>query len=88
MDCKDASGSGENTRTTDIDTDCDTENESILARKKIIKTTNVVKPAKKVKRGIIYLSTIPKYMNIAMIREMFSAYGKVGRVYLQLAENG
>ncbi|XP_066596715.1 activator of basal transcription 1-like isoform X1 [Prorops nasuta] len=41
----------------------------------------------KKKRGIIYLSTIPKSMNITKIREIFSAYGKVGRVYLQLAEN-
>lgn len=43
---------------------------------------------KKRKRGIIYLSSIPKYMNIAKIRELFSAYGKVGRIYLQLTENG
>lgn len=44
--------------------------------------------AKKAKRGIIYLSTIPRYMNVTMIREIFSEYGKVDRVYLQLAENG
>lgn len=43
---------------------------------------------KKRKRGIVYLSSIPKYMNIAKIRELFSVYGKIGRVYLQLAENG
>ena len=42
---------------------------------------------KKRKRGIVYLSSIPKYMNITKIRELFSVYGKVGRVYLQLAEN-
>lgn len=41
----------------------------------------------KKKSGIIYLSTIPKYMNITKIREIFSTYGKIGRVYLQLAEN-
>ncbi|GAB1868022.1 Activator of basal transcription 1 [Camponotus japonicus] len=52
-----------------------------------METNNVVKPGKKVKRGIIYLSTIPKYMNVTMIREIFSAYGKVDRVYLQLDEN-
>ncbi|XP_053978816.1 activator of basal transcription 1-like [Hylaeus volcanicus] len=39
------------------------------------------------KRGIIYLSNIPKYMNITKIRELLSEYGKIGRVYLQLAEN-
>ncbi|KAL6440131.1 hypothetical protein ACFW04_003027 [Cataglyphis niger] len=52
-----------------------------------METNEVVKLNKKVKRGIIYLSTIPKYMNVTMIREIFSAYGKVDRVYLQLAEN-
>lgn len=43
---------------------------------------------KKRKRGIVYLSSIPKYMNIAKIRELFSIYGEVGRIYFQLAENG
>ncbi|KAH9633466.1 hypothetical protein HF086_013143 [Spodoptera exigua] len=35
------------------------------------------------KRGIIYLSTIPPYMNVAKIREIFSEFGDVGRIYLQ-----
>ncbi|RZC33577.1 pre-rRNA-processing protein esf2 [Asbolus verrucosus] len=38
------------------------------------------------KRGIIYLSTIPPYMNVTKMREVFSEFGKVGRVYLQLAD--
>ncbi|XP_017789886.1 PREDICTED: activator of basal transcription 1-like [Habropoda laboriosa] len=42
---------------------------------------------KKRKRGIVYLSNIAKYMTITKIRELFSVYGKVGRIYLQLAEN-
>ncbi|KAI4491293.1 hypothetical protein M0802_010226 [Mischocyttarus mexicanus] len=49
--------------------------------------TEKEKSVKKKKSGIIYLSTIPKYMNVITIREMFSTYGKVGRVYLQLAKN-
>ncbi|CAD0194544.1 unnamed protein product [Chrysodeixis includens] len=35
------------------------------------------------KRGIVYLSTIPPYMNVAKIREIFSEFGDVGRIYLQ-----
>lgn len=35
------------------------------------------------KRGIIYLSTIPPHMNVAKIREIFSQYGEVKRIYLQ-----
>lgn len=36
------------------------------------------------KKGIIYLSTIPPYMNVTQIREYFDKFGKVDRVYLQL----
>lgn len=35
------------------------------------------------KRGIIYIPTIPPYMNVAKIREIFSEYGDIGRIYLQ-----
>lgn len=38
---------------------------------------------KKKKRGIIYISSIPKHMNVTMMREIFGQYGKVGRIYLQ-----
>lgn len=40
-------------------------------------------PKKKKKRGIIYLSTIPKYMNVSILREMLGKYATVGRVFLQ-----
>ncbi|CAG9581022.1 unnamed protein product [Danaus chrysippus] len=43
----------------------------------------VVNKKKPKKRGIIYLSTIPPYMNVAKIREIFSQFGDVGRIYLQ-----
>ncbi|XP_026758972.2 uncharacterized protein LOC113518310 [Galleria mellonella] len=35
------------------------------------------------KRGIVFLSTIPPYMNVAKIREIFSEFGDVGRIFLQ-----
>ncbi|XP_018336153.1 pre-rRNA-processing protein esf2-like [Agrilus planipennis] len=38
------------------------------------------------KRGIIYLSSIPPYMNVIQIREIFGQFGKLGRVYLQLED--
>lgn len=38
---------------------------------------------KKKKRGIIYLSSIPKYMNVTILREMLSEYAKIGRIYLE-----
>ncbi|XP_045504452.1 pre-rRNA-processing protein esf2-like [Colias croceus] len=45
--------------------------------------TNSNSLKKKRKRGIIYLSTIPPYMNVAKIREIFTEFGEVGRIYLQ-----
>lgn len=71
--------SKEDTCTTD-----DTENGS--NQEIDVEKEKIVRPMEK-KRGIIYLSTIPKYMNVSMLREMFSEYGKVGRVYLQLADS-
>lgn len=41
---------------------------------------------KKEKRGIIYLSTIPKFMNVTKVREIFGEYGEVDRVFLQPEE--
>ncbi|XP_063977006.1 activator of basal transcription 1-like [Diachasmimorpha longicaudata] len=46
------------------------------------KRLQIAKQRKKL--GIIYLSNIPKYMNVTTVREIFSKYGEVGRVYLQL----
>lgn len=40
-------------------------------------------PVKKRKRGIIYLSTIPKHMTVAIAREMFSQYAEIGRMFFQ-----
>ncbi|KAF7993987.1 hypothetical protein HCN44_011256 [Aphidius gifuensis] len=40
---------------------------------------------KRKKRGIVYLSSIPRFMNVTKVREIFSEYGKIDRVYLQLA---
>lgn len=44
---------------------------------------NVVTKKKIKKRGIIYLSTIPPYMNVAKVREIFGQFGELGRIYLQ-----
>lgn len=41
------------------------------------------KAAKKKKRGIIYISSIPKHMNVTILREMLSERAKIGRIYLQ-----
>jgi hypothetical protein len=43
---------------------------------------------KKRKCGIIYISTLPPHMNVTKIREIFSWYGDIGRVFLQPADTG
>lgn len=46
------------------------------------------KKPKRRKPGIVYLSSIPPNMNVAKIREYFSRFGALDRVYLQAAEKG
>ena len=38
---------------------------------------------KKATAGIIYLSRIPSRMNVKIIREYFSHFGKLDRIYLE-----
>lgn len=40
---------------------------------------------KKKKHGIIYISSIPKYMTVSILREFLSEHADIGRVYLQAA---
>ncbi|XP_046991441.1 activator of basal transcription 1-like [Schistocerca americana] len=48
----------------------------------------VQRETSKAKRGIIYLSTIPPYMNVTKVREIFGQFGELGRVYLQPPDIG
>lgn len=41
------------------------------------------KQIKKKKKGIIYISSIPKHMNVAILRDMLGQYSKIGRIFLQ-----
>lgn len=56
--------------------DCDTE--SLLS---------VGSNTRKRKKGIVYLSSIPKYMNVTKLRELLGEYAEIGRVFLQPASN-
>jgi len=38
---------------------------------------------KKERPGIVYLSRIPRRMNVKQIRHVFGSFGKVGRVFLK-----
>lgn len=54
-----------------------TELDEDIAVNKAEKNKSSVRP------GIIYLSRIPPYMKPLKVRQIFSKYGEVGRVFLQ-----
>lgn len=43
---------------------------------------------KKRKKGIVYISSIPKHMNVAICREFLEQFGEVGRIFLQPDSKG
>lgn len=43
---------------------------------------------KKGKKGIIYISSIPQHMNVAICREYMEHFGEVGRIFLQPDSKG
>uniref|UniRef100_A0A182Q394 Activator of basal transcription 1 n=1 Tax=Anopheles farauti TaxID=69004 RepID=A0A182Q394_9DIPT len=48
-----------------------------------------VTPLKKKNRhkpGVIYISSIPKHMNVNILRTMLESFGEIGRIYLQPAK--
>jgi ESF2/ABP1 family protein len=40
------------------------------------------------KKGIIYISSIPQHMNVAICRELMEQFGEVGRIFLQPDKKG
>lgn len=70
----------ETERVPENGTDCEINHKNIDRTSKF---DNKLLKQKTRKRGIIFLSTIPPYMNVAKIREIFSQFGEVGRIYLQ-----
>ena len=78
----------DNEQQTEDENEMEVEDDESEDSKMYIKPLSNLQSTKKKKRGIIYLSTIPKYMNVIKVREIFSQYGEIGRVYLQLAEHG
>ena len=46
------------------------------------------KQKKKGKKGIIYISTIPQHMNVAICREFMERFGDVSRIFLQPDSKG
>lgn len=47
------------------------------------------KPKPKIgKKGILYISNIPRHMNVTICRELMEQFGEVGRIFLQPDKKG
>lgn len=52
-------------------------------------TSKEVSKKKKIgKKGIIYISSIPKHMNVAICRGLLESYGEINRIFLQPDKKG
>lgn len=81
MDCSEEDAASDNVAQSEPDDDVASDNEA--------NADDGAPPEKrerKKKHGIIYLSTIPKHMTVAIAREMFGQYAAVGRMFFQPAE--
>lgn len=59
------------------------ENNSLINLENKNNLPAVVTNFKKKKRGIIYISYIPRYMTVKKVREYFSEFGEVTRLFLK-----
>ncbi|XP_049278865.1 uncharacterized protein LOC125761608 [Anopheles funestus] len=53
-----------------------------IVRGKEHRVTPLLKQKKK-KAGVIYISSIPKHMNVTILRSLLEPFGEIGRIYLQ-----
>ncbi|KAJ6637553.1 Pre-rRNA-processing protein esf2 [Pseudolycoriella hygida] len=54
-----------------------------MAEDEVIQDAEI--PKKMKKKGIVYVSSIPKFMTVSILREILGRYASIGRVYLQAA---
>ncbi|XP_035891317.1 pre-rRNA-processing protein esf-2-like [Anopheles stephensi] len=53
-----------------------------IIRGKVQRVTPLLKKKKR-KPGVIYICSIPKHMNVTILRSLLEPFGEIGRVYLQ-----
>ncbi len=54
----------------------------------MIMESEQLETVKRNKKGIIYLSCLPKYLNVIKLREIMENFGEVGRIFLQPQKTG
>lgn len=66
-----------------ISNQCDEGNDEVISSNITpVECALKVKGAKR-KKGIVYITNIPKHMNVTRMREYLSPYGDINRIYLQ-----
>lgn len=70
----------------DVEKELD-QGESDESQDEIFNTLGREKKEKKRKKGIIYISSIPRHMNVAICRDKMKRFGEVGRLFLQPEHN-
>ncbi|XP_053679885.1 uncharacterized protein LOC128730829 [Anopheles nili] len=53
-----------------------------VSKKKIQRVTPLLKKKKR-KAGVVYINSIPKHMNVTILRSLLEPFGELGRIYLQ-----
>lgn len=76
---KDQSNNGENVKDVKDDQMTDTKDDQEKVKSKNKKPIKIDDE----KRGIVYLSYIPPGLNVSVIRQIFSQFGDVERIYLE-----
>ena len=86
-----ASGEGEEGSEQNDDGDEATEESSTAKiptpRNKVKRVKPLIKTKQK-KTGVIYISSIPKHMNVTILRSLLEPFGDLGRIFLQPAQKG
>lgn len=78
------SDSKEHEAEDDMELDKD-ESDDVLEEPRTSGSQQKVKTRKK---GIVYISSIPKHMNVAICRILMEQFGEIGRVFLQPDSKG
>uniref|UniRef100_A0A182P7D9 Activator of basal transcription 1 n=1 Tax=Anopheles epiroticus TaxID=199890 RepID=A0A182P7D9_9DIPT len=85
----DSNDEAEECNSQDGDGDYDSKKHSPAKHPTARNKVRKVKPLPKKKQGkagVIYISSIPKHMNVTILRSLLEPYGDIGRIYLQPAQ--
>uniref|UniRef100_A0A182M6Y2 Activator of basal transcription 1 n=1 Tax=Anopheles culicifacies TaxID=139723 RepID=A0A182M6Y2_9DIPT len=81
-ECSEQNGSDDNEDDTEERTP---SKKQVIVRGKVPRVTPLLKKKKR-KAGVIYICSIPKHMNVTVLRTLLEPFGEIGRIFLQPAQ--